>query len=159
VRSFFVVIPTEPATAGDEGSTRSDSCLRFYEQTDHANFACPEKTTSDPDRICVAEHDPPWAARAGEFHWYAIYGIVLRSQIQLSFPQTQTGRHSDIDLLTASPRFFEQTICGAVMNPSPTRWYKYAQLDNGQSYLRWDGLFEFLVDSDGRPLTARRSEG
>ena len=29
---------------------------------------------------------------------------------------------------------------------------QYAQLDYGQSYLRWDDLFEFLVDADGRRI-------
>lgn len=91
-------------------------------------------------------------SQSGEFHWYGIYGIVLRSQIELSFQQVQARQHSDIDLLTASPHFFEQATHGVVMNLSPTRWYRYAQMDNGQSYLRWDDLFEFLVDSDGRRI-------
>jgi hypothetical protein len=91
-----------------------------------------------------------WLSQGGEFNWYRIYGIRLRSQIQLSFPESESCRDSDVDLLRASPRFFQEATRDTDVKLSPTGWYKYAQMDTGQSYLRWDGLFEFLVDFDGR---------
>jgi hypothetical protein len=93
-----------------------------------------------------------WLCQNGEFRWYRIYGIRLRSQIQLSFPESEPVPSPDISLLTASPGFFKEATRHADVRVGPSGWYKYAQLDDGQSYLRWDGLFEFLVDSDGRRI-------
>jgi hypothetical protein len=87
-----------------------------------------------------------------EFNWYAIYGIRIRSQIELSFPGTEPAQGCDVELLKAPPTFFDKATRGLTVSPTPSGWYKYAQMDNGQSYLRWDGLFEFLVDSDGRRI-------
>jgi hypothetical protein len=88
----------------------------------------------------------------GKFHCYRIYGIRLSSQIQLPFADCESMQTVDVSLLAESPDFFREATRHAVMTPSPTRWYKYAQLGNGQSYLRWDDLFEFLVDADGRRI-------
>lgn len=90
------------------------------------------------------------ASEGGEFHWYTIYGINLRSQIELSSPPADPGQRFDIELLKALPEFFRQAIKDADVKPNPTGWYKHAQLDNGQTYLRWDDLFEFLIEADGR---------
>jgi len=91
-------------------------------------------------------------SRGKEFHWYNIYGIRLSSEIQLPFPYSESMQSADVSLLTESPDFFRDATRSAVINSSPTRWYKYAPLDNGQTYLRWDDLFEFLVDADGRRI-------
>ena len=97
-------------------------------------------------------HGGSWSGQGGKFHWYDIYGISLRSEIELSFPDSEPMDSADVSLLVASPDFFREATRSAIVNPSPTGWYKYARLDNGQSYLRWDGLFEFLVDMDGRSI-------
>ena len=116
---------------------------------------CTDRTIKDqgvPVGEWAAGRTASWLFRGREFHWYRTYGIRLRSQIQLSFPEVESRRDSDIDLLKASPEFFQEAIRNTDVKLSPTGWYKYAQMDNGQSYLRWDGLFEFLVDSDGRRI-------
>jgi hypothetical protein len=94
----------------------------------------------------------PWACREKKLHWYKIYGISLCSEIQLSFPDSEPMQSADVSLLAASPDFFREATRSAVEEPNLARWYKYDRLDNGQSYLRWDGLFEFLVDADGRRI-------
>ena len=93
-----------------------------------------------------------WARRGENVHWYEIYGIRLCSDIQLAFPNSESVQSADLSLLEASAEFFREAIHSIIVRPSPTGWYKYAQLDNGQSYLRWDDLFEFLVDADGRRI-------
>jgi hypothetical protein len=93
-----------------------------------------------------------WTGQGGKFHWYDIYGISLCSEIELSFPDSESMQSADVSLLAAPPDFFRDVTDGAVVSPSPNRWYKYARLDSGQSYIRWDGLFEFLIDSDGRRI-------
>ncbi len=96
--------------------------------------------------------DASWICQAGKTRWYDIYGIRLCSEIQLSFPDSEPKQSADVSLLVAPPDFFREATDGAIVNSSPTRWYKYARLDNGQSYLRWDELFEFLVGADGRHI-------
>jgi hypothetical protein len=97
-------------------------------------------------------HGGSWTGLGGKFHWYDIYGISLCSEIELSFPDSEPMQSADVSLLAASPDFFRDATDGAVVSPSHNRWYKYARLDNGQSYIRWDGLFEFLIDADGRRI-------
>ncbi|PYT92309.1 MAG: hypothetical protein DMG36_15620 [Acidobacteria bacterium] len=36
-----------------------------------------------------------------------------------------------------------------------TDWFHYAPLEDGSDYLRWTGLFEFLISADGRRIAAR----
>ena len=100
----------------------------------------------------IASHHAPWNCRGEKFHWYKIYGISLCSEIELSFPDSEPMQSADVSILAVSPDFFREATRFAVVEPSPTRWYKYARLDNGQSYLRWDDLFEFLIDADGRRI-------
>jgi hypothetical protein len=100
----------------------------------------------------TTSHATPWTCRGDNVHWHEIYGIRLCSDIQLAFPDSESMQSADVSLLAASANFFREAICFTIVRPSPTGWYKYAQLDNGQSYLRWDDLFEFLVDADGRRI-------
>ena len=93
-----------------------------------------------------------WTCREKKFRWYQTYGLSLRSEIELSFPDSEPTQSADVSLLAASPDFFREATRFAVVRPNPTGWYKYARLDDGQSYLRWDGLFEFLIDADGRRI-------
>jgi hypothetical protein len=85
-------------------------------------------------------------------YWYEVYGIHLRSDIELSFVEGIPVGEPDVDLLSATESFFREASCDAVLKPAAYRWYEYALLDNDQIYLRWDGLFEFLVDGDGRRI-------
>jgi hypothetical protein len=100
----------------------------------------------------TTSHRASWTCPGEKLHWYKIYGISLCSEIELSFPDSEPMQSADVSLLAASPDFFRDATDGAVVSPSPNRWYKYARLDNGQSYIRWDGLFEFLIDADGRRI-------
>jgi hypothetical protein len=87
---------------------------------------------------------------------YRIYGLDLRSEIELSFPVPVRAQDPDIELFWAARDFFERATRGTYATPNPSRWYKYALLRNGQYYLRWDGLFEFLIDANGRRIWCGR---
>jgi hypothetical protein len=119
----------------------------MFQRFEHTDSGClaryPMSTTSN---------HTSWTCQAEKFHWYKIYGISLCSEIQLSFPDSESMQSADVSLLAASSDFFLDATDGVIVNSSPTRWYKYARLDNGQSYLRWDELFEFLIDADGRHI-------
>ena len=83
---------------------------------------------------------------------HEVYGIRLRSDIQFSFAKGIADQESDVDLVSESESFFRRASLDAVLKPDPDRWFEYALLDNGQVYLRWDGLCEFVVDRDGRRI-------
>ena len=85
-------------------------------------------------------------------YWYEVYGIRLRSDIELSFAKGIQVGEPDVDLISAPESFFSEISRDAVLKPTSYGWYKYALLDHDQIYLRWDGMFEFLVDGDGRRL-------
>jgi hypothetical protein len=84
--------------------------------------------------------------------WYEIYGVRLRSDIELSFAESIPAGEPDVDLLSATESFFRASRSDAVLKPDSDRWYEYALLENGQIYLRWEGLCEFLVAGDGRRI-------
>ena len=48
---------------------------------------------------------------------------------------------------------FSKAVDGATLRPTPTAWYRHAHLRDGSTYLRWDGLAEFLVSADGFRIT------
>jgi hypothetical protein len=48
---------------------------------------------------------------------------------------------------------FSKAVDGATLRPTPTAWYRHAHLRDGSTYLRWDGLAEFLVSADGLRVT------
>jgi|SRR5271166_302817 len=85
-------------------------------------------------------------------YWYEVYGIHLRSDIELSLAEGIPMGDPDVDLLNAAESFFRGASRNALLKPDSDRWYEYALLDNDQIYLRWEGQFEFLVDGDGRRL-------
>jgi hypothetical protein len=85
-------------------------------------------------------------------YWYEVYGIRLRSDIELSFAAGLPAGEPDIDLISATESFFREISRDAVLKPTSYGWYQYALLDDDQIYLRWDGMFEFVVAGDGRRL-------
>ena len=85
-------------------------------------------------------------------YWYEIYGIRLRSDVELCFAQCEAVGEPDVDLISAADDFFREKSRDAVLKPAAYRQYEYALLGNDQIYLRWDGLCEFIVDGDGRRI-------
>jgi len=43
--------------------------------------------------------------------------------------------------------------------PDANRWFQHARLPDGSDYLRWSGLFEFLIAADGRRIACRSLDG
>ena len=94
------------------------------------------------------------------YYDYTVYGIALRSQIPLALQQrTHLDDPAEIELRTAPASFFAEAIRGAAFREGLQDWYRYARLPDRSSYVRWDGLGEFLVSSDGRRLACRMFDG
>lgn len=48
---------------------------------------------------------------------------------------------------------FSKAVDGVTLRPTPTAWYRHAHLEDGSTYLRWEGLAEFLISADGLRVT------
>jgi hypothetical protein len=92
---------------------------------------------------------------ASDVYRYGVYGISVRSEIPLSLPLQSRSGFVEIELRAGSSHVFTDAIRGGELR-SRSDWYYYAHLENGSSYVRWSGLGEFLVSSDGRCITFRR---
>lgn len=89
----------------------------------------------------------------GTFYRYGVYGISLRSQVPFSLPGPEDSNFPEIELRVGSSSLFSKALQGATLRPDPAAWYQHALLQDGSSYVRWEGLFEFLVSADGRQIT------
>jgi hypothetical protein len=82
-----------------------------------------------------------------------VYGISLRSEVPLSLQEHGEPGILEIELRAGSPSLFSKAAKGATLRPTPTAWYRYANLQNGSTYLHWENLAEFLVSADGLRIT------
>ena len=91
---------------------------------------------------------------------YSLYGFRLQSQMQLSCPQQQTlASQPDIELVKYSASDFRQAWQhdGTLIEASDS--YQFRQLHDGSLHLRWPGLFEFLISSNGSRIGWRNLDG
>lgn len=83
---------------------------------------------------------------------YRVYGLTLKSRLSLACPLATGHALGEIELVEAAASFFEQVS----REISPTRdsrpWFHYTRLANEAEYLRWRGLFEFIISADGRRI-------
>ena len=86
---------------------------------------------------------------------YNVYGISLRSEIALSLPVYTHPGLTEIEVCAGSASLFSEAIQGAGLQ-ARADWYHYAHLADRSSYVRWRGLGEFLVSSDGRRIVCAR---
>jgi len=87
---------------------------------------------------------------------YNVYGISLRSEIVLSLPEHTHPGLTEIEVSTGSASLFSEAIQGVDLQ-TRSDWYHYAYLADRSIYVRWSGLGEFLVSSDGRRITCARA--
>ena len=78
-------------------------------------------------------------------HTYYVYGITLHSGIPLSLPVRGYGELADIELRTAPAALFSSAIAGVSLEQAAGSWYQICRLANGSSYVRWEGVGEFLI--------------
>jgi hypothetical protein len=88
-----------------------------------------------------------------------VYGIGVVSDMPLALPQYSGGALGEVECVGAHASFFHDATRGITFNSSASRWYRYAALPDGSSYVRWDSVGEFLVDAAGVRITYRRFEG
>jgi len=81
-----------------------------------------------------------------------LYGIHVQSTMPLDCPISTRPGAADIELCEASASQFDR-VPPQQRRPSDTSdWFFRTPLPDGSDYLRWSGLFEFLISADGRRI-------
>jgi hypothetical protein len=106
--------------------------------------------------VCSAHED---AGASGGFRYYSLYGISLKSEIPLTYPEHRGDCVPDVTFSLKTERWFSQVRAGIPESDlSNEWWYSHARRPDGSVYIRWDDLFEFVVSADGREVTCGRLE-
>jgi len=92
-------------------------------------------------------------------HRYCVYGIVVVSDTALALPEYSDGGLGQVECRSAAAPVFLAAAQRARFDPASDSWYRYASLEDGSTYVRWDTVGEFLVAADGRCITSRRVDG
>lgn len=89
---------------------------------------------------------------------YQLYGLSLSSQWSLPYPQSTAQGLASVELRHAPATLFSRA--SAIVGPTnQAAWCHHRVLDDGSVYLRWSGLFEFLVAHDGTRVSIHRLRG
>jgi len=90
---------------------------------------------------------------------YTVYGIVVVSDTRLALAESGDAGLARIDLRSAPASVFGAAREHARAGAPPDSWYRFAPLDDGSTYVGWDGIGEFLVAPGGRTIAWRRIDG
>jgi hypothetical protein len=85
------------------------------------------------------------------WHHYRVYGISLRSQVPLHYPESDNPASYEAEIVSVPRSSFPEFLNG--ISPETSKWFQHLPLEDGSTYLRWKGLSEFLVSPDGTRVT------
>lgn len=85
---------------------------------------------------------------------YHVYGLRIESAWPLPYPYTPAPFLAEVALRKGSAARFERALNTLQIPPNGTPWHTMA-LPDGSRYLRWFGVFEFLILQDGRSVLCR----
>jgi hypothetical protein len=89
---------------------------------------------------------------------YFVYGITLHSEILLALPEQGHGELGQIELRVAPASFFSEAARGLSLHPDSESFYQSRFLRDGSTYVRWEGVGEFVISPDGRQITGRQCD-
>jgi hypothetical protein len=87
---------------------------------------------------------------------YSVYGIGVASDAPLALPACMTDRLGEVECVTAPAAGRLAELPEVEPPPHPRAWYHHASLPDGSTYVRWDGIGEFVVAADGQRITHRQ---
>ena len=87
-------------------------------------------------------------------HQYVLYAISLRSEWRLPYREGANEGYPVVDVVERPEHYFVEGAREADRR-SLGPWDQYVPLPDGREYLRWAGLFEFLISADGRQVAGR----
>jgi hypothetical protein len=80
---------------------------------------------------------------------YYLYGLYIRSQWHLPHPEAKASGLPEVKLLEGASSLFSQTYLKTKREENRKAFFHYAHLQDGSTYVRWSGLFEFLISENG----------
>jgi hypothetical protein len=83
---------------------------------------------------------------------YQLYGLSLSSQWPLPYPRSTAPGLAIVELRQAPVTLFSR-VSAKIGPADQAAWCHHQVLDDGSVYLRWSGLFEFLVAHDGKRVS------
>jgi hypothetical protein len=89
---------------------------------------------------------------------YGVYGVRVLSDSLLDLPEYTDDGLACVECVAGDSQVFADALQGASFRSRPGAWYRYAFLEDGSSYVRWDAVGEFLVSPDGRRIVCRAEE-
>ncbi|HEY3065315.1 MAG TPA: hypothetical protein VGL09_05955 [Methylomirabilota bacterium] len=93
-------------------------------------------------------------AAPGDPATYEVYGLRVASVVPLPCPRGEDGRPPEAAIHERPAAFFAPAR-RQLRRRAPAAWFEHARLADGADYVRWRGLFEFLVAADGRAIDCR----
>ncbi len=89
-------------------------------------------------------------------HRYFVYGMTLQSEISLALPERGYGGLGQIELRMAPAAYFSAAARLLARHPDSDSFYQSISLRDGSTYVRWQGVGEFLISPDGGRITGRQ---
>lgn len=89
---------------------------------------------------------------------YFVYGITLHSEIPLALPEQGHGELGQIELRIAPASHFSEAVRSLLIHPDSESFYQSRFLRDGSTYVRWEGVGEFLISPDGCRITGRQDD-
>ncbi len=90
---------------------------------------------------------------------YRLYGFRFRSHWPFPCQDLEESGPTDVECFEGPPSLFSDASKKAGSGPDAATWFHYDRLADGSDYLRWTGLFEFLVSAEGRQIACRALNG
>lgn len=90
---------------------------------------------------------------------YNLYGLPLTSAIPLPCATRAKSAPALSELAMEPAAVFAKARKQAGVILDEAQWFQHAPLPGGASYLRWSGLFEFLISANGRRISCRALNG
>jgi hypothetical protein len=84
--------------------------------------------------------------------------MIVTSDTPIALPSYSDGALGQVECLSAPASVFARAMQGVRFDPRSDPWYRYAFLEDGSTYVRWDRVGEFLVSADGSRITCRQEE-
>ena len=100
---------------------------------------------------------PPGTARSSRT--FEVYALRVRSHWPLPLPPARGPEPAEVELVRGPAPLFGGASREAARRSAGDGWFRHVRLPDGSDYLRWSGLFEFLVSADGRRIACHPLNG
>jgi hypothetical protein len=102
---------------------------------------------------CISVFEAPPDRGMALAYRYFVYGMILKSELPLALPERGDGGLGQIELRLAPAPYFSSAARSLSRQPASDSFYQSKFLRDGSTYLRWNGVGEFLISGDGDRIT------